>query len=431
MTPSTYERPSRPSPVRPVGESPAVDGYGRGFVLTTSAAPIVHFSGARARLLALASGERRHVVLLTGGGTRLTHAMHEGLQTFGGRWVVRTGDGLRDADTGRRLESIEDAVRPPGPAALAPEHGDIEAGEHEPSAILELSVVVRHRIAATAPYGESVRRLAAAFLEEPELDWGVREPVVTPWDDDAVAAFIRDRHGSATAVVIAGGGADGRSLVGSLRVRPEGRGAEEVLALRIDLGEPNDDRTVERWLEVAERFTELAALDGLLNATAMASFGPPDLSVWPWLRPPPIPMALLVGPVGVARFGIDDRRVAIETHFAAEFVGPARRPSLVVELGERPHPDNAGELGALLGVLGPDAVVAGLGATTPATLFGADWRETTRSAAAERLGVEDGGLEAALGLERSGPEDLADASELDDAEVSGHSINGEDDADAL
>lgn len=395
-----------------MAESPAADAYGAGSVLTTSAAPIVHFSGARARLLAVAAAERRHVVLLTSGGARLTTAMHEGLRTFGGRWVVRTDAGLRDAETGRRLGAIDDAIRPRGPVEAAPEHAEIDADERDLAAILEVSVVVRHRVAAAARYGEAARRLAAAFLDDPALDWGIREPIGARWDDGEVEAYLRGRAGGPSAVLVTGGGDDGRTLVGSIRVRPDGNAAVEAVALRIDLGDPNDEATGERWLGVAETFTELAALDGLLNATAMAAFGPRDLSVWPWLRPPPLPMALLVGPVGIARFDIGARRDALEAHFAAEFVGRSRRPSLVVELGERPHPDNTGELAALMGVLGPDAVIAGLGATAPAAMFGERWPEVTRAAAAERLGVEPDELEVALGL----VDDAAD----DDGDARGH-----------
>ncbi|GGA56560.1 hypothetical protein GCM10011490_03010 [Pseudoclavibacter endophyticus] len=411
--PSGYHLPDRPAPVRPRSESPAIDAIGPGFVLTTSTAPIVHLSGARARLLGLSATEQRHVVLLTQGDARLTPAMHDALTTLGGVWVVHTEAGLRNAATGQRLARIEDAVpRARGGASrtggadgdrgagsrnrngeaeqprLAKEHAAIAVDPGDVREVLVVNATVRHRNVSAAPFGASLRHLAEAVLGETALDWGVREPVVTPWDGDEVAEFFRARAHRGPSVVIAGSGEDGRLAVGQVRIRPRRVGAEEAYSLRVDLGPAGDAATTERWLAVTEALTELPEIGLPLYTSATADYGVSDLSIWPWLRPPSIPVSLLIGAAGVARFSIARRRAALEAHFAVEFVGSGRRPSLVAELGERPHPDNADELAALLGAIGADAVAAGLGEMMPVVMFGTEWRDVIAAAALNRLGPE-------------------------------------------
>ena len=374
------------APVRPTRESPAVDAMGPGFALTTVTGPIAALTGARARLLALSAAERRHVVVLTRDGARMTPALHEALEVFGGRWTVQTAAGLRDAATGARVDGLEQAATLRGVAELAPEHADIGLDREDLRAIAVITGVIQHRHAATARVGDAVRAIASALLGEAVIDWGVREPVLAPWLGDEVAVFFHERGPQAASVLMSGSGEDGRVIVASTRTRTTPFGLEEAFTVRVELDHLDEVDSSERWLGVSEALVELHGIGTLLNATASAEFGPADLSIWPWLRAPAIPIALAVGWPAVSRFRIGDERAALEEHFDAEFVGPRRRASLIVELGERPHSDNAAELLALLGVLGPKAVVAGLGRSTPAELFGAAWESATLAAATERLG---------------------------------------------
>ncbi|MGO2111395.1 MAG: DUF6177 family protein [Pseudoclavibacter sp.] len=441
--PSSYRLPDRPAPVRPVFESPAIDAIGRGFALTTSTAPIVHLSGARARLLGLSAAERRHVILLTEGSARLTPAMHETLSMLGGTWVVHTESGLRLVSNGQRIERIEDAV--PGAASAtgdgqdapqpqpAPEHADIGVAESDLHEILVVSATVRHRNVAAAPFGASLRLVAEAMLGEAALDWGVREPALAPWEGDEVAEFFRERADRGPAIVVAGSGEDGRLAVGQVRIRPRRVGAEESYTLRVDLGPAGEAATTERWLAATEALTELPEIGLPLYTSVMAEFGTDDLSIWPWFRPPPIPVAMLIGAAGVARFSLARNRSILEEHFAVEFVGSARRPSLVAELGERPHPDNVTELAALLGAIGADAVAAGLGAAMPSAMFGGEWRAFIARAATERLGdelmAELTGADAADGAEPGvdGADPDEDGDGMDPAESGAASVDVRDD----
>lgn len=130
----------------------------------------------------------------------------------------------------------------------------------------------------------------------------------------------------------------------------------------------------------------LASVRGkLLNATAYGTLGPDDLSVWPWVRVPSIPMALMIGATGLRRFGVLERCAVIEKHFQAEFIGPRRMPNLMVELGPSADFDNIDELIALSYVLGPAAIEAGLGPRTLSTVE-EDWQTRAREVVAKRLG---------------------------------------------
>lgn len=164
----------------------------------------------------------------------------------------------------------------------------------------------------------------------------------------------------------------------------------------------------------------LASVQGkLLNATAYGTLGPDDLSVWPWVRIPSIPMTLMIGATGLRRFGVLERRTFIEEHFQAEFIGPRRVPNLMVEFGPTADFDNIDELIALSYALGPAAIEAGLGPQTLSTL-GDDWQTRAREVVAKRLGdevlAELDELDADMTSAKSGSDEPAEDADEEAAE---------------
>ncbi|WP_260104220.1 DUF6177 family protein [Pseudoclavibacter albus] len=366
-------------------ENPAADAMGAGFVVTTSAAPIVHLSEARLHLIVEAARERRRTLLITSNGSRLTPALHAFLSDHVGVWMVSTENGLRDANTGIRYESPADALRPLPEPVLAEEHAEAELSSFTLTEIVEIAVRFRHHSSARSKIGSTGLKLAEALLDEPIMTWGLREPLVLPWLDNEPGQYMEGRLSGPVQCFASGQDENGHRITLDIRGIPSSLGIDEVIHLKACLG-PREAEDDGRWEQVADTMRMLATLPGnLLNATAYGTAGPHDLSVWPWVRIPSLPMVLMIGATGLRRFGILERRALIEEHFQAEFLGPRRVPNLMVELGHEPESDNIEELAALSYALGPAALEGGIGTATLAGL-GDDLQARARASFAARFG---------------------------------------------
>src|SRR5690606_8409873 len=133
----------------------------------------------------------------------LTPAFAQVWRAAGGRWVVRTAEGLHDGGTGRRVATVPEVldrirVDDPdliSPAFLAP----------RPATALELHVIasVRHRVSRSVLLGGAAALLAG--LDGGEVHaWGAHEPAVTTWDRAAFTEFARQRMPADTLVVAVG-----------------------------------------------------------------------------------------------------------------------------------------------------------------------------------------------------------------------------------
>jgi len=338
------------------------------------------------------------------------------LARLGGRWVVQTDAGLRDALTGIRLERPDDVVQThthePEPAR---EHADIPFKQEELRAWLTITGSLRHPNPKTAPFGQVIRRITETLLDEAVLEWGWDEPVTLAWDDIAVAEDLRDRFGGASMIFAAGADEQGRRLVASTDISQTDAGAEEVFSVTVDVGPGNPEGNG------ADFALGPAALEAITDAAtpliafATATIGHPDLHRWPWLTLPTVPMAILIGAPGVSRFGIRSNPIPFEERFVASYIGARRRESLLVELGEVPSPANAIELRDLIAALGPDAAMIGMPEDLVTSIFGKNPRAEIEKQHAQILAEYQSGEPDKSEDEPNADEDLRDGSSYPDA----------------
>lgn len=349
--------------------SPLVDREGDHFMLTESASPVIFLSHARRRALVTAAANAKRHVLVTGERTALTHAYAELASMLGGTWVVASQHGYRDALTGRRLRAPEDVVIPSGAPEQAPEYARPPIDE---TTIVSVSASIRQRNRSTADYGSAVRLLAELLVDDVTLRWGAQEPVMAEWDDATVASHVRANLERTPWLIVAGEGPTGRRVTGTLRVRPTKQGSEEIISLVVDAG-PRDSE--EAALTLADLPSVLGEFDGEgmpLIAAAYATIGRSDLLNSSTLEFPSVPMALLIGAPGVAKFELDLELLTDE--FDAFVTGPSRRESVVFALGANARPDNLVELRDVVVALGAEALAEEFGDEFVASLIGQDWR---------------------------------------------------------
>lgn len=301
----------------------------------------------------------------------LTPAMSDLLYRLGGRWVVQTDSGLRDAQTGIRVERPEDVVKKlthePQPA---PEHADIPFEQEDLRAWLTITGSLRHPNPKTAPFGQVIRRVAESVLENVLLEWGWDEPLTLEWDDAAVAEDLRQQFGGAAMIHVAGADEEGRRVVATTDVSKTDAGAEEVFSITLDVGPGTADASGADFAMGTAALEALTENSTPLIGFANATIGHPDLHRWPWLLFPSVPMGVLIGAPGVSRFGIRNNPIPLEERFVASYVGARRRESLLVELGEVPSPANALELRDLIAALGADAAMIAIPDDLITALFG-------------------------------------------------------------
>lgn len=324
------------------------------WIATETRAPVVALTQARASLLTLAARDRRRPVLVSDGTSSLTPALNEVWQRAGGAWVVReVGGGLRDGVTGRRLERFEDAWLLPPPVGL----DDLAVNHLRPPSLETTEVTVllssRHPARAATLLGAAVERLVEAVPGTGALSWGPHEPVGRGWDREALTQELLAELPVERAVVVAAAGAT--ALVSAQRTR---HGLEELTHLHLDVGPLDLDALEDATDVLAAALVELSATAMPLVALVLARPAARGLRVAPFLAPPPVPLALLLGAPAVRSFGVDV--AAMSRRFPARPVGRPRLPALLVDL--------SGDLGRswtrldeVLATLDPDRLTEALG----------------------------------------------------------------------
>lgn len=360
---------TRPGPRIDPSTSPLVDRSGDGWVLSESTSPVLHLSASRRRFLAGAAAIGRRPIIVTGEDSVLTHALHEALQALGGAWVVESDAGVRDTRMGRRIARPEDVFAPDFDPQPAPEHARRPPAETSQVTIL---ASVRQRNRLTAQYGGAVELLADLLVDDAVLDWGVQEPTAVPWDAQQVAAYGREALSHAPWLVVNGTGASGHAVTGTMRLRPTKQGSEEIITLVADVGPEDSQDAAEAFLDAPALLGELLAEGVPLIAIAFGGIGRADLHRGPTLERPGVPLALLIGAPGVSRLEVP--LTELVERFDAQIVGSARRPAVVVPLGEGISPANFERMRDVLWALNPTVLAAEIGTEFVDPFLGPDWR---------------------------------------------------------
>ena len=337
----------------PLADSVSLPGA-EAWVATETRAPVVGFSQARASLLELAARDHRRPVLVTDGTSVLTAVMANVWQRSGGAWVVReVGDGLRNGFTGRRLARFEDAWLLPPPAAV----DEVSLNHLRPAALetTEVTVVLasRHPARSSTVLGAAVQRLAEADPTPRTLSWGPHEPVGQRWDRDELTQTVLSGLPDERAAFVA---AEGVSAV--VAAHRTAQGLEELTHVHLDVGQKDLEEVSEDQERITWAFEELCATGMPLVGLVWARPALLGLRVAPFLSPPAVPLALLIGAPAVRSFGIDVEEM--RRRYTAQVVGRPRLPALVFDLAT--SPERAWTLlDEILGTLDPDRLAEALG----------------------------------------------------------------------
>ncbi|WP_242903153.1 DUF6177 family protein [Actinomadura terrae] len=262
--------------------------------------------------------------VLTPHDARITFPLRMMLGTPQARWVVQEpGDGYYDGFTGFPLEwdgaafvASEKAKEGPSATFLQEVPSD-GLGHH---LIVSLSVV--HDAASGLLLGSVIEDLGRALAGAAPRCWGTAEPALSRWSPPDLTALCRRRSPASTLLVFMGPhGGDVPPFGGTVQVSRVTSGVKEVIAFALAC--PADR---EPPLAELEKLADQYARTGILK-TLNAQWTPalPDLTYPSRALGVPTPLAMGVGPEGVAEIGIEH---ALSAETPGRRIGDAASPGL-------------------------------------------------------------------------------------------------------
>ena len=290
---------------------PLIDEQGDGYVVCRTAARVLHLSALRAGLLADTGAAGSRVLLITPEDTRLTFASLEALRSFGGRWAVPSGGGLRLAGTTAAVGDAKEAFAPriPGGWQTPPAPGSVPW--------TQITVTARHVLTSEFEVG-SIAELIAAEAQTRVDAWGVVEPAVSAFRAAGVTAWARSRLPRTVRLLLHGEG-----LSGSIRVWSEPAAVFEETKLVV-----RGELSTTRSAELLRRLQRAAQIQFAFVCTM---HGAPDMTFTADVPAPVEPRAALVGPRAVR--DNDFPTADLERAALVERIGHPRTPSLLMSFG--------------------------------------------------------------------------------------------------
>lgn len=296
--------------------------------------PVVAATTWLTEVVRTAGETRRELYLVTSPRTRLSLPTRAVLERMPARWVVRHPengyyDGLSGAvlrwHDGRFTPAADDGPRIAD--AFQPPLG--KGGERQ----LQLSIRTIHPAHEHLILGGALEDAWQTLTGSPPAGWATAEPVNVPWSPRQLTDLARSRaRRSQPTWAVAVGAAD-RPAIAALRIVHTQEGVEEHVTLA--LGYAADERApIELLPELAE---SLAAKHNLATMISELRAARADLTTPAHYEPPPIPVALTLGPDAVADLGISHARNALPDHTPTQ-LGPAARPALHYPLGDGTDP---------------------------------------------------------------------------------------------
>jgi hypothetical protein len=326
--------------IRAAVAHPLVDEAGPGWVATESVAPLIWLSQARLDLLTRASRQGDRVVVVSGTGSRLTEPMRDTLATLGGRWLVHGLDGVYDGLSGRSVDTVEGLC-----AAEVASH-EMAPAFLRPSPGTELQLIVSWSMRLMADEDTVLGGSLETFLGSLGLGmpsgWGWHEPVSQPWNRDALTQAVRVRMPTPSRLVVI---ADAGRAVFVVLVQRIRYGVEEIVTGLVGLGPARDAASATAMQAVPAALAAMSVGTMPLFGLVLARAGRHDLTQEPRLPGAPLPVAMMIGPAGVRRLGVDvDTEVA---RWGAVTVGRKKLPGLVYSLIPR-YEGDTGRLGGIV-----------------------------------------------------------------------------------
>ncbi|MEU9022941.1 DUF6177 family protein [Actinomadura sp. NPDC048394] len=285
-------------------EHPAVDLATERSVVITRDQEIVPISSWVTDVMARCAAEDLVLQVLTPPDTRITLPLRLAFRGPQARWIVHAGDGHYEGFSGLPVDwngtefVVAERARTDGPSPTflrGPE--DAELGHH---VIVDLRVV--HDATEELVLGSAVEELALLLAGAAPSGWGAAEPAVARWDRAALTALCRRRAPRPTWLVFTGGhGEPGPPFGGTVQVSRVDTGVREevifVMSLPGDTWSPGPLGALE---SLADRYAGTGELSTL---TAHCMPGRADLTYPARLLGFPRPLALALGPAGVAEAG--------------------------------------------------------------------------------------------------------------------------------
>ncbi|RKS74725.1 hypothetical protein BZB76_3242 [Actinomadura pelletieri DSM 43383] len=281
---------------------PAVDIVTRTSAVVIQDRPLVPLSSWLTDVMGRCAAIGQTVQVLAPHDARLTLPLRLALDGKDTRWVVQEpGDGYYDGFSGLPLTwdgsafIVDREAAPRGPSGTFLREPHTDLGHH-----LAVSLQVVHPATHELELGGTVERLAETLAGARPASWGTAEPALSRWSPTAVTELCRRRTPHATYLVFMGPhGTDAPAFGGTVRVSRVTSGVKETISFAVALP-PGASRP----LDDLESLAADLARDGTLGTlVARWSPGRTDLTFPAHWCGRPLPLALAVGPAGVAEIG--------------------------------------------------------------------------------------------------------------------------------
>ncbi|KAB2388807.1 DUF6177 family protein [Actinomadura montaniterrae] len=314
-------------------DHPAVDLATETSVVITRDQEIVPISSWITDVMARCAAEDLVLQVLTPHESRITLPLRLALRGPQARWIVHAEDGHYEGYSGLPVDwdgtefVPAERARTDGPSPTflrGPE--DAKLGHH---VTVDLRVV--HDATEELVLGSAVEELALVLAGAAPAGWGAAEPAVACWDRAALTALCRRRAPRPTWLVFTGGhGEPGPPFGGTVQVSRVDTGVKEeitlVVSLLDDTWSPQD--TLDALESLADRWAGSAELSTL---TAHWMPGRADLTYPARLLGLPRPLAMALGPVGVAEAG---RERVVSAPVEGRLIGDPLEPGVWYPLAD-------------------------------------------------------------------------------------------------
>lgn len=330
---------------------PAVDEFGDGYAVYTTASRTVGLSEALASFLTDTAGFGLKPVVMTRTDAALSAHVVSVLGRLGGYWAAQDSDAATfDALSGRRIQVIEDlwnqtdpfsGFQPAVPVTVVP-------GSHV--RVLGFDLYVEHQARETTRISPLAQNAVEALGGGRLTWWGLREPSTDPWNETAITELVQSQMPKSQTILA---GSDGggfaqvrvsRTKTGLLEHASGGvpAPADASTANLLDVASAALERVAQDF-RVAVGVVSLAEYDAAptlatVPGTVAVVGGARDdasVSVQQLVRgvqgyAPEVPLAVIFGTRMVREAGLD--AIDLSGRFDVRPVGPGRLKAQLVRL---------------------------------------------------------------------------------------------------
>ncbi|WP_433325772.1 DUF6177 family protein [Spirillospora sp. CA-294931] len=305
---------------------PAVDIITAKSAVVIQDRPLVPLSSWLTDAMSRCAANGQPIQILTPHDARITLPLRLALSGPTTRWVAQEPDGDTYYDGFSGLPLVWDG----GAFALAEGGGDgpsatfltgppPDAGRH-----LMVSLTLVHEATAGLELGGTMEALSTALTGVPPVAWGTAEPALSRWSPSEITDLGRRRAPQATYLIFMGPHGPKAEVPpsgGTARIARVTSGVKETVSFGVaypaDREPPLDD--------LAALADEYAKAGTLQTMTAQWAPGRADLTFPARWYGAPVPIALAVGPEGVAEAGVEH---ALAAEAEAKTIGDPAKPGI-------------------------------------------------------------------------------------------------------